>query len=349
MHWLAPLVLVMQPANDAPAATEGVTDAPADPAQEAANQAALDAAPALTPADATEETLRRFNSFDSFFQTENLVYLWEVYGIPAVKALAIFAIAWFVAGQVKRIMASALLRAKVEATLAKFLANLVRWAILLLGAMSVLDTLGIKTTSFAAVIAAMGFAIGLALSGSLGNLASGVMLMLFRPFKVGDTIVTGGVTGTVDEIELFSTTIITPDNRKFIMPNGSVFNTTIENQTANPTRAASVTITVGGASDIERVRGIFQEAARGVAGRIAEKDPAVLLSDLTGGQVWTISVWAPTASFGPVRERLLIACKQAVDRNALGVPMAQSIINYRAMTEPPAVPLPGVKPATTAS
>jgi small conductance mechanosensitive channel len=328
MHSLTPLLLALQPADAAPVASEANTDAlPPDGA------APADAATALTPADATEETLRRFNSFDAFFQTENLLYLWEVYGIPAVKALVIFTIAWFVAGWIKRIITSALLKAKVEVTLAKFLANLVRWAILLLAAMSVLDTVGIRTTSFAAVIAAMGFAIGLALSGSLGNLAAGVMLMLFRPFKVGDTIVTGGVTGIVDEIELFSTTIITPDNRKFIMPNGSVFNTTIENQTANPTRAVSVTMTVGAASDIERVRAIFDEAARGVAGRVAEKDPGVMLSDLTGGQVWTISVWTPTGTFGPVRERLLIACKQAVDRNALGVPMPQQIINFKPLAD----------------
>jgi len=335
MNWLISLALMMQPAGEvgatpaAPAAV-GSTEA----AQEAANQAAESAAAGLTPAERAAADLEALQNitvddltWDNFVRA--LPGIWSTYGLPLVKALIVFIVAWLIAGWIKRALIAAMGKAKVEITLAKFLGNTVRWAILLIAGVSILGIVGIETTSFAAVLAAMGFAIGLALSGALGNLAAGVMLMLFRPFRVGDSIVTGGVTGVVDEIELFSTTVITPDNRKFILPNGAVFNTTIENQTANPRRGVSVTMTINGGSDIAKARAAFLEAARGVEGRAAESEPTAALTDLTGGQVWTVGVWAPTPAFATVKERLLIACKAVVDKNALAVPMPQQIVNFK--------------------
>lgn len=332
MDLLVKLALMMQPTGGEGAgpAPGGAGTVPA--AQEAANQAAtaLD-----TPAERAARDLEALQNisvndltWDNFVRA--LPGIWSTYGLPLVKAIIVFIAAWVIAGWIKRVLIAALGKAKVEVTLAKFLGNMARWAILLIAGVSILGILGIETTSFAAVLAAMGFAIGLALSGSLGNLAAGVMLLLFRPFKVGDSIVTSGVAGVVDEIELFSTTLITPDNRKFIMPNGAVFNTTIENQTANPKRVVGISVTIAGGSDFEKVRAIFTEAARGVEGRSQEDAPAVALSDVTGGtQVWGVGVWAPTGAFMAVKERLLIACKSAVDRNGLGVPMPQQIVNFK--------------------
>lgn len=338
MNWLISLALFMQPATGDGTAppVEGAEAAPGstEAAQEAANQAAEAAAAELTPAERAAADLEALQNitvddltWDNFVRA--LPGIWSTYGLPLVKALIVFTVAWMVAGWIKRALIAAMSKAKVEVTLAKFLGNTARWAILLIAGVSILGIVGIETTSFAAVLAAMGFAIGLALSGSLGNLAAGVMLLLFRPFKVGDSIVTGGVTGVVDEIELFSTTLITPDNRKFIMPNGAVFNTTIENQTANPKRVASVTLTVNGGSDIEKTRKLFVDAARTVEGRSPENEPTAALTDLTGGQVWTIGVWTPTGAFAGVKERLLIACKTTVDKNGLAVPMAQQIVNFK--------------------
>lgn len=308
------------------------------PPAEAGAEGSGEGAAAIPPADdiseKVEETARRFNSFDAFFKAENLVYLWETYGIPALKALVILVLAWIIAGWVKRILTGALTKAKVEITLAKFLANLARWGVLLLAAMSVLDTVGIRTTSFAAVIAAMGFAIGLALSGSLGNLAAGVMLMLFRPFKVGDVITTSGVTGSVDEIELFSTTLITPDNRKFIMPNGSVFNTTIENLTANPTRRVDVEVGVEYNADVDATRKVLEEAVKSVPGILEEPGPVVYLDSLGDSAVkWKVRAWAKTGDYWKVREQLTRAVKVGLDKSGLEIPFPQMVVHMKKLGE----------------
>lgn len=243
---------------------------------------------------------------------------------PVVVALVLIIVIMLVAGWAKRLTIKATTKARVEATLAKFFGNLIKWAILVIGGLTVLQTVGIEITSFAAVIAAMGFAIGLALSGTLGNVAAGVMLLVFRPYRVGDVISVNGITAKVDEIELFTTTFDTPDNRRIVMPNGSIFGSTIENVTHHKTRRVDINVGTAYNADLDTVREVLLSAARAVEGRDQAQDPIIYLSDLGDSSInWSVRVWAPTADFWAVKERLVRGVKYALDNAGISIPFPQ--------------------------
>ncbi|MCA9309744.1 MAG: mechanosensitive ion channel, partial [Phycisphaerales bacterium] len=144
--------------------------------------------------------------------------MFNQYGLPALKAIVLLIIAFMIAGWVKRMVYKVLTKAHLDQTLAKFFASMSRWGVLLLAFIAILSVFGINVTSFAVVLGSIGLAIGLALQGSLGNFASGLMLLIFRPFKVGDVVQVNGITAKVEQIELFSTIVDTPDNRRIIIP-----------------------------------------------------------------------------------------------------------------------------------
>ena len=173
---------------------------------------------------------------------DELWLIWSDYGLPTIKAIVLILIVLIASRWVRAIILKVARKAKVDETLARFFANMGKYAIMLLGGLAVLGMYGIDTTSFAAVIAAMGFAVGMAMSGLLGNFAAGIMLLIFRPFKIGDVISAGGVTGKVEAIELFSTVFDTPDNRRIVVPNGSIYGGTIENITHHSTRRVDVAV-----------------------------------------------------------------------------------------------------------
>lgn len=286
--------------------------------------------PVTTPADAqsgaapvhvVDEHLN--NSIESLtgVDVDRAIGYVQTYAIPVAKALILLLIALVIAGWVRRLALAAFERARLEQTLAKFLANLARWLVLVLAGLSILNTLGVETTSFAAVVAAVGFAIGLALSGSLSNVAAGVMLLIFRPFKVGDSVTAGGVTGIVDEIELFQTSIDTADNRRIIVPNSAIFGSTIENVTFHPKRRADVSVTLALAADPTRARALLTAAAQSVQGQSPGSTPTVTFSKLSAGAYdCDIGVWAPTADYIAVRERLILAVRDAILTNSLPTP-----------------------------
>ncbi len=254
----------------------------------------------------------------------------EVWGVaqPVVVAVVLIIVVLFVAGWARRLTIKASTKARVEITLAKFFGNLVKWAILVLGGISVLSTFGVEMTSFAAVLAALGFAIGLALSGTLGNVAAGVMLLVFRPYRVGDVISVNGVTAKVDEIELFTTTFDTPDNRRIIMPNSSIFGSTIENVTHHGTRRVDIAVGTAYEADIDKAREVMTAAAKAIEGRDTSQDPVIYLSDLGGSSIdWAVRVWAPTADYWAVKERMVRDIKYALDEAGIGIPYPQRDIH----------------------
>jgi small conductance mechanosensitive channel len=250
----------------------------------------------------------------------------EVWAVvqPIVIAIVLIVIVLLLAGWAKRLTIKATTKARVELTLAKFFGNLVKWAILVVGALTVLQTVGIEITSFAAVIAAMGFAIGLALSGTLGNVAAGVMLLIFRPYRVGDVISVNGVTAKVDEIELFTTTFDTPDKRRIIMPNGQIFGNTIENVSHHKSRRVDVAVGTAYDADIDQARAALMEAARNVEGRLPEEEPVVYLNELGDSSInWAVRVWASTPDYWAVKDRLTRDVKYALDKAGIGIPFPQ--------------------------
>ena len=280
------------------------------------------------PAAAKEAVQGMQNAYsaltDGNITQDDLLMLWSNIGWPITKAIILIVVVLILARWAKGLTIKATTKAKVEITLAKFFGNLVRWAILVLGAVTILQTFGVEATSFAAVLAALGFAIGLALSGTLGNVASGVMLLVFRPYRVGDVVNIGGTTGKVDEIELFTTTLDTPDNRRIIIPNGQIFGNTIENITFHPKRRVDFAVGTEYPADLDTTREVLMRVATEVEGRLPDEDPVVYLVELGDSSInWAVRVWAPTADYWAVRERLTRNAKMALDEAGIGIPFPQ--------------------------
>lgn len=254
----------------------------------------------------------------------------EVWSIaqPIVVAIVLIIVVLLVAGWARKLTIKATSKARVEITLAKFFGNLVKWAIMIMGAVTILQTFGVEATSFAAVVAALGFAIGMAMSGTLGNVAAGVMLLIFRPYRVGDVINVNGVTAKVEEIELFTTTFDTPDNRRIIMPNSAIFGNTIENVSHHATRRADVSVGTAYEADIDQARAALMAAASNVEGRLPDQDPVIYLSELGGSSIdWSVRVWVNAADYWAVKERLTRDVKYALDKAGIGIPYPQRDIH----------------------
>jgi len=249
------------------------------------------------------------------------------YGVSALKAVLILFVGWLLASWVRRLSRKGMERAGLDLTLAKFLSNLAKWVVLALVIIMVLGVFGIETTSFAALIAAAGLAIGLGFQGALGNMAAGVMLLVFRPFKVGDAIKVADVSGLVDEISLFTTIIDTFDNRRLIVPNGSVFGTTIENITYHPVRRVDVNVGVEYGASIDDTRAVLEKVVEQITqmeGAQTDPEPAVVLGDLGDSAVgWTCRVWATREEFWNVKQALTREIKAQLDSAGLGIPFPQ--------------------------
>jgi small conductance mechanosensitive channel len=252
------------------------------------------------------------------------------YAANAVGALVLLIVAWIVAVMVSRLVRRSLERARFDATLTKFFAHLVWWLVVLAAIVGCLGMFGVETTSFAAVLGAAGLAIGLAFQGTLSNFASGVMLLAFRPFKVGDVVTIAGQTGVVDEINVFATTLDTFDNRRFILPNNAISGATIENITYHSRRRADVDVGVSYDADIDRTREVLEKAAARVEGRLDDPPPVVFLAGLGASSVdWSVRVWAKREDFGAVKQATVRAVKRALDEAGIEIPYPQMDVHLR--------------------
>ena len=246
------------------------------------------------------------------------------YGGQAGVALLVLFMGWIFAGWIGSLAQRALTRAKIDETLSKFLSKLARWGIMLLVVLACLSLFGVETTSFAAVIGSAGIAIGLAFQGTLSNFAAGIMLLMFRPFNVGDVINVADQTGIVNAIELFTTTLDTFDNRRFIIPNGQVFGSTIENITFHPRRRVDVAVGVSYVADIDRTRDVLMQAAHNVPGALSDPQPSTVLLDLGDSAVnWSVRVWANSGDFANVKQAATRAVKVALDEARIEIPFPQ--------------------------
>jgi small conductance mechanosensitive channel len=241
-------------------------------------------------------------------------------------AVALF-VAWLVAGWARRAMIRSLEK-RFEPMLARFFSNVVRYAILTAAVLGCLGVFGIQTTSFAAILGAMGLAIGLAFQGTLSNFSSGIMLLVFRPFKVGDVIEVAGTIGAVKELELFTTELVSADNRRIIVPNSEVFGKKIVNFTHYPTRRVEVAVGTDYAADLDKVREVLETVPAAVEGVIDDPPPAVFLSELGASSVdWKVRVHTKTEDFWDVHQRLVRATKRALDEAGIGIPFPQRDIH----------------------
>jgi small conductance mechanosensitive channel len=239
-----------------------------------------------------------------------------------VTAVIIYLLgAWF-ARVMRSLLRRVMIKRGLDETFASYLANIVHAVILMLVIITALGELGIPTAQFAALIAAAGLAIGLALQGNLSNFASGFMLVFFRPFKRGDFVTAGGSEGAVEEIGIFTTTMTTPDNRKVVVPNSAITGGIITNFTTNPRRLVVIPCTVGAGNEPATVRASLLSAPTGNKFLLSDPPPVVVLTAL-GENKYTMELRAscPSEKYGDALSSLNEAVKAALDRAGVTGPL----------------------------
>lgn len=216
---------------------------------------------------------------------------------------------------------------KVDRALSSFISSLVSIVLRILLLISVASMIGVETTSFIAMIGAAGLAIGLALQGSLANFAGGVLIMLFRPFRAGDWIEAQGVSGSVDGIQIFHTTLKTADNKVVIVPNGALSNGHITNYSREPRRRADINIGIDYSSDIKKAREVLLEIAQDPRVHV-EPAPVVFVTGLGDSAVnLSLRVWVATGDFWPVTFSFTELAKERLTEAGIGIPFPQRVVH----------------------
>lgn len=255
------------------------------------------------------------------FIDENLGVMIEV-GLNVVYAVLILIVAFWVGGWIKRRITSISHRyAQIDDTLFDFLGTLARYAILVLAIIFVLNRFGIQTASLVALLGAAGIAIGLALQGTLSNIASGVMIIVFRPFKLGDFISAGGEMGTVKQISLFTTELASLSNTQIIMPNSDVWGQPIENFSVYPTRRAEWTFGVSYDADLKKTEEIIRDTIMSDPRSKNEPEPFIQVNNLGDFSVdFLVRVWVDRSEFFAYQADMKRKVKEALDAGGIDIP-----------------------------
>ena len=250
------------------------------------------------------------------------------YIVNIITVIVILILALIISNVVQGWVEKALTKAKLDLTLSRFLSKLVRWTIMVLAGLACLERFGVNTTSFAAIIGGATLAIGLAFQGSLSNVAAGIMLLIFRPFRVGDVVTVAGQTGAVEALGLFSTEMNTGQNVHIIIPNGKVFGDTIVNVTHNTYRRIDIPVGVDYDADIDTTRNVLTAAANTVASRMTDHDPVIFLSGLGGSSVdWQVRVFATNENYWKVHQETIKAVKEHLDAAEIGIPYPNVVVH----------------------
>lgn len=247
------------------------------------------------------------------------------YGLDVLGAVAILVIGWMIAGWAKSAMTRALGKVKqVDDMLTGFFSSLVKYIILAFTIVAVLNRFGIETTSLVAVLGAAGLAIGLALQGTLSNVAAGVMLLMFRPYKVGDFIDAGGLSGTVKATGLFTTSLATGDNIHIVAPNSQLWGAAIHNYSHNSKRRVDLSIGIGYGDDIDKAQAVIKDLAAKDDRIHTDPEPFVEVGNLGDNAVeLVVRVWVDASNYWPVKFAMTKAVKQTFDKEGISFPYPQ--------------------------
>ena len=246
------------------------------------------------------------------------------YGPKLVLAIVVLLVGLAVIGRVTKLMRAGMDRGKAEPTLARFLTSLVSVALKALLFISVASMVGVETTSFIAVLGAAGLAIGLALQGSLANFAGGVLVLMFKLYKVGDFIEAQGVAGTVFSIQIFHTVLKTPDNKVVVVPNGGISNGIITNYSAEPTRRVDFVFGIGYGDDIAKAKGILQRLVDEDARSLKDPAPQIVVAELGDSSVnFKVRVWVQASDYWGLFFDMTEKVKLAFDAEGVSIPFPQ--------------------------
>jgi small conductance mechanosensitive channel len=259
---------------------------------------------------------------------ENAKDLLTQYGPIIVKVLATLLIGWFAARILTSIARRAMIRAKVDATVVGFAGNLLYAALLTLVVITALGKLGVPTGSFIAVVGAAGLAVGFALQGSLANFAAGVLLIIFRPFKVGDFVEAAGVSGVVEDVQVFATALKSPDNKRIIVPNSAITGSNITNYSAKETRRVDLVFGIGYGDDIKKAKDILEDLLAQDDRVLKDPAPTVAVLELADSSVNIVArPWVKTADYWSVHFDTTEAVKLAFDKEGITIPFPQQDVH----------------------
>lgn len=276
-------------------------------------------------------------------QLESMYAFVSLHALKFLIALIIFFAGRFIAKRIVRIAQTLMRKSHLDETLVGFAGNILYALALAFVVIAALSQLGINTTSLAAVIAAAGLAIGLALQNSLSNLAAGVMIIVFRPFKNGDYVEAAHIAGTIEEISIFTTKMRSPDNKTIIVPNGTVIANNIVNYSSKPTRRIDLTFSVGYGDDLGKVKAVMSEIMAADKRILRDPAPVVAVLELASGAINMVCrPWVKSGDYWDVHFDLVEKMKLAFDANGISIPQSQTeiFVNMKEKAAPAAKKAP---------
>ncbi len=248
------------------------------------------------------------------------------YGPKVIGAIVIYMIGSWIIKKIVGVLRKTMAKGSYDESLQKFLMNLVSWALKIFLIIMVISTLGVETTSLAAVIAAAGLAVGLALQGSLSNFAGGVLLMIFKPYKIGDLIEAQGALGVVKEIEIFTTKLVSPENKLVIVPNGTMANGNIVNYTAEGKIRVDIVIGVGYGEDIKKTKEVLLDVLSSNPLVLKDPAPSVNVLALADSSVnFAVRPFCKPEHYWDVYFATYENCKLALDKAGIEIPYPHSV------------------------
>ncbi|MCV0397676.1 MAG: mechanosensitive ion channel [Rhizobiaceae bacterium] len=253
------------------------------------------------------------------------------YSFSIVGAIILLIVGYVMAGLLERWTRSALARFRgFDETLQRFFAKVVRYAVLVVVGVTVLAQFGVQTASIIAALGAIGLAIGLALQGTLQNIAAGIMLLVLRPFRVGEYVDAGSVSGTIQEIGLFATEFKTYDGLYVLAPNSELWNSPVTNYSRNPVRMTEIKIGIGYDDDVDRAQAVYEELAAADDRILADPAPRTFVSELGDSAVLvSIRYWTSTLDWFSTKLDFTKAAKKAFDANGISIPFPQQDVHYK--------------------
>ncbi|MFT5090546.1 MAG: small conductance mechanosensitive channel [Candidatus Latescibacterota bacterium] len=260
--------------------------------------------------------------------SDDLAGMMAQYGLQVIGAIAILILGRIAAGIGRSLVQRMLERAKVDAAVVSFISSLFYFFLLVCVGVATLANFGVQTASVIAVLGAAGFAVGLALQGSLSNFAAGVMILVFRPFKVDDFIDVAGVTGTVKDIDIFTTTLASPDNVKIMVPNGQIYGSTIKNFGGYDTRRVDMVVGIGYSSSIEKAVELLEGLIAADERVLKDPAPQIAVAELADSSVnLVVRPWVNGADYWGFRFEMTRKIKESFDANSIEIPFPQMVVH----------------------
>jgi len=282
--------------------------------------------------DAIEERLvDSMNNMDHVLKwVNNNSDLFVGYALNIISALIIIIVGMIIARFISSLVFKLLKRKNIDSTVSNFIAHMARYIIVALVLIAALSKVGVQTTSFIALIGAAGLAVGLALQGSLSNFASGILIVILRPFKVGEYIEVSGILGTVETVQIFATTIVTIDNKSVVIPNSAILSGNIINYSRKPTRRIDLLIGVSYGADLAQTKKVLETVLLANQRVLKSPEIQVAVAELGNSSVnLVVRPWVKTADYWSVRFELIEAIKNGLDEANIEIPFPQMDVHTK--------------------